>query len=151
MQPGSYLGDCAPIIPGESLEGAERAKAESPLLAEFRDSAARNGYDPLLAQSMVQYGIVVHYVQNDAGERRFVSDDDYKRLTEQGWKPVEGVRNPVDGPNELLTVNAEEAQKLGLSKGQYASPDALASALGTNVIATLEPSGGEQIIAFLSS
>jgi membrane-bound serine protease (ClpP class) len=151
MQPGSFVGDCAPIIPGQSLEGAERAKAESPLLAEFRDSAVRNGYDPLLAQSMVQYGIVVHYVENGEGEKRFVTDDDYKRLIEDGWKAVEGVRNPVDGPNELLTVNADEAQRLGLCRGQYVSADALANALGMNVLATLEPSGGEQIIGFLSS
>jgi len=151
MQPGSFLGDSAPIVPGGSLEGAERAKAESPLLAEFRDSAMRNGYDPLLAESMVQYGIVVHYVENEAGERRFVNATEYERLIKEGWKPVEGVRNPVDGPNELLTVNADEAQKLGLSKGQFPTAEALAEALGLKVLATLQPSGGEQIIAFLSN
>ena len=37
----------------ESLGKTERAKAESPILQEFRDSAARNGYDPLLARAMV--------------------------------------------------------------------------------------------------
>jgi membrane-bound serine protease (ClpP class) len=151
MQPGSFIGDCAPIVPGQQIEGAERAKIESPLLAEFRDSAARNGYDPLLAQSMVQYGMVVHYIENGSGERRFVSDADYDRLLKEGWKPVEGVRNPVDGPNELLTVNADEAEKLGLSRGQHRTPQSLADDRGLLVIATLRPGGGENIIGFLSS
>jgi membrane-bound serine protease (ClpP class) len=151
MQPGSFIGDCAPIVPGQQIEGAERAKIESPLLAEFRDSASRHGYDPLLAQSMVQYGMVVHYVESDSGQRRFVSDADYERLLKEGWKPVEGVRNPVDGPNELLTVNADEAEKLGLSKGQHRTPQSLADDRGLIVIATLRPGGGENIIGFLSS
>lgn len=151
MQPGSFLGDCAPIVPGETIEGAERAKIESPLLAEFYDSAQRNGYDPLLAQSMVQYGRVVHYIVNDQGERRFVNDNDYERLTKEGWRPVEGVPNPVDGPEELLTVNADVARRLGLSRGEAESAVELAQAQNLILTATLEPSGGEMIIAFLSS
>lgn len=151
MEGGSYIGDCAPIIPGEKLEGAERAKAEGPILAEFRDSAQRNGYDPLLAESMVQYGKVVHYVVNDAGERRFVDAATYEKLTAEGWKPVEGLRNPIDGPEELLTINADEAGKLGLSRGQFRSPEALAEALGLEVIATLQPGSGEQVVAFLNN
>src|SRR5450432_1031779 len=52
MQPGALLGDCAPITISESglqtMGAAERAKMESPILEDFSDSAARNGYDPLL-------------------------------------------------------------------------------------------------------
>lgn len=151
MQPGSFLGDCAPIVPGQKLEGAERAKIESVLLAEFRDSATRNHYDPLLAESMVQFGLVVHYIENASGERRFVNAADYTGMTEGGWKPVSGLRNPVDGPNELLTVNAAEAGLLGLSRGQYVSAEALASSRGLNILQTLEPSGGEVIIGFLNN
>ena len=40
----------------QELGDAERAKAESPILQEFRDSAARNGYDPLLSRAMVTVG-----------------------------------------------------------------------------------------------
>ena len=68
MEPGSYIGDSAPIVMDSSgglqkLEGAERAKAESPILADFHDSAVKNGYDPLLAEAMVSYGRVVHWVE----------------------------------------------------------------------------------------
>ena len=55
MSPGSQLGDCAPIIFDtggriEPLPAAERAKEQSPILADFAESAARNGYDPLVAR-----------------------------------------------------------------------------------------------------
>src|SRR4051812_16576132 len=61
MQPGSMIGDSAPISIGAgggmvTLGETERAKAESPILADFRDSAAKNGYDPLLAEAMVSVG-----------------------------------------------------------------------------------------------
>ena len=39
MAPASLTGDCAPIVPGQNLAPTERAKALSPILEEFRDSA----------------------------------------------------------------------------------------------------------------
>jgi membrane-bound serine protease (ClpP class) len=68
MQPGSYVGDSAPIALDsggglQKLEGAERAKIESPILADFHDSAVRNGHDPLLAEAMVSYARVVRWVE----------------------------------------------------------------------------------------
>src|SRR3954452_11777060 len=68
MEPGSYIGDSAPIVMDSSgglqtLGKAERAKAESPILADFRDSAVKNGYDPILAEAMVSYGKVVRWVE----------------------------------------------------------------------------------------
>lgn len=59
MEPGSQIGDCAPIVYSQdgtlqTLGTAERAKAESPILADFRDSARRNGYDPALIETMVK-------------------------------------------------------------------------------------------------
>src|SRR5687767_12394038 len=58
MTPSATLGDCAPIqahpMGGmQSLGDTERAKAESPVLADLEESAQRNGYDPLLARAMV--------------------------------------------------------------------------------------------------
>src|SRR4051812_14116559 len=126
MEPGSYVGDSAPIVMDSSgglakLEGAERAKAESPILADFHDSAVKNGYDPLLAEAMVSYGRVVHWVERvelkptgeicippkegAALERRFVNADEFARLTKDGWREVHeaGVPAPIDGPDTLLT------------------------------------------------
>src|SRR5687767_6047934 len=58
MAPNSFIGDSAPIMMTsdgglQSLGETERAKAESPILADFYSSAVRNGYDPLLTASMV--------------------------------------------------------------------------------------------------
>src|SRR5690349_17488988 len=98
MEPGSYVGDSAPIVmsPGgglQKLEGAERAKAESPILADFHDSAVKNGHDPLLAEAMVSYGRVVHWVEKPgqgaaAPERRFVSAEQFADLGKDGWREV---------------------------------------------------------------
>jgi len=81
MQPGSRIGDCAPIVMRsdgslEALPPAERAKFESPVLADFRESARQNGYDPLMAEAMVSVGRIVYYIQNETGERRFVNKED---------------------------------------------------------------------------
>src|SRR4051794_32732354 len=127
MEPGATIGDCAPIVYRtdgtlEGLPAAERAKAESPILSDFRDSASRNGYDLLLAEAMVSVDRVVHYVSNEAGEKRFIDDADYKKLITEGWKPVTGVRDPLDTAAELLTLSSDQATKVGLSKSEFNAP-----------------------------
>jgi membrane-bound serine protease (ClpP class) len=130
---------------------AERAKAESPILSDFRDSASRNGYDPLLAEAMVSVDRVVHYVANDAGEKRFVDDPTYKKLIDEGWKPVSGVRDPLDNSSELLTLSSDQATKVGLSKAELPAPEALASARNLNIVTTLAPGAGDAIVEILAS
>src|SRR5687768_9271986 len=85
MVPVATMGDCAPIAidPAGSLAplpAAERAKAESPILTDFRDSATSNGYDPLLALAMVSVERAVHWVENAEGQRKFVDAEGYKQL-----------------------------------------------------------------------
>jgi membrane-bound serine protease (ClpP class) len=157
MEPNSKLGDCAPIVVNsagsglESVGAAERAKMESPILADFYDSAVRNGYDPTLVQSMVSVGRIVHWIENDSGERKFVDGAIYDSMVKQGWKPVAGVRDPIDSADELLTVWPDLALKLGLAKAIEPSPEVLAQARGFTIVDTLSPSAGEAIIALLSS
>ena len=157
MAPSAMIGDSAPISIGagggmQPMGDAERAKAESPILEDFYESAVKNGYDPQLTQAMVQVGRTVHWVENPAdGQRKFVDENQYKTLTGDGWKPVEGVRDPVDTANTLLTVTTDLAQKLGLARGVAASPEALASDRGLTVAATLVPSGGERLISWLDN
>lgn len=156
MGPGATLGDSAPIAASGdgiiNLSTAERAKAESPILADFYESAVRNGYDPLLVQSMVSVGRVVHWVQSpDGGQRKFVTGEDYAKLTADGWTPVPGVRDPVDGPDTLLTVGTDEAVKLGLASGTAPSAEALAASLNLPIIAAFEPGAGERALALLSN
>jgi membrane-bound serine protease (ClpP class) len=156
MSPSALMGDSAPISMGagggmEEMAPAERAKAESPILEDFYSSAQKNGYDPLLTEAMVSVGRAVHWIEkSDTQERRFVNADDYKTLTAEGWKPVEGVRNPIDAPDTLLTVHSDLAIKLGLAKGIAASADALAAERGYTVVANLFPGTAERWVGFLS-
>ena len=69
MAPGTMMGDSAPIMVSpegglQNLGATERAKAESPVLADFLDSAERNGHDPLLAEAMVRIGPALYLVEN---------------------------------------------------------------------------------------
>ena len=157
MAPSSALGDCAPIVFDttgrlEPLPDTERAKQESPILDEFRDSARRNGYNPLLAEAMVEVQKSVYLVQNSAGQYRAVDEPEYKKLTAQGeWKPAPDFDNPIDGPTSLLTVHPREAKALGLSRGEASSAQALASKLGERVIADLTPGFGEKLVELLNN
>src|SRR5690348_3993849 len=110
MAPESALGDCAPIVFDtggrlQPLPTAERAKQESPILAEFDDSARKNGYSPLVAEAMVDVSRTVYLIQNPAGEFKAVNEQEHKQLTGGGeWKDAPGFRVPLDGPDTLLTV-----------------------------------------------
>ena len=155
MAPGALLGDCAPIAMKsdggvETLGDTERAKSESPILADFRDSAQRNGYNPLLVSSMVSVKIAVHWVQSPAGEERFVDAREYEQLTKEGWIQIKDpdVPTPVDSDTALLTVNSTEAAKLGLSK-QHSTIDALAKATNLAVLRTFAPHWGDSIVEWL--
>jgi membrane-bound serine protease (ClpP class) len=103
MSPSSATGDCAPIVPGMSLAPTERAKALSPILAEFRDSAQTNGYDYALFQAMCVLGVEVYLVEkNDgSGERRLVNQVDYAVMVQgqatQEVAPQGGSASPTSG------------------------------------------------------
>lgn len=154
MSPGATIGDAAPIsvTPTGGLQGlgaAERAKVESPLLADFYDSAVENNHDPLLAEAMVAVGRVVYWVEGPGGERRFVDEQEYAELTKAGWKAVPGVPSPIDRADTLLTVHTELATRIGLADGTAASAAALAAERGMAVVADLSPGGGEKFVNFL--
>jgi membrane-bound serine protease (ClpP class) len=79
MAPAAATGDCAPIIPGKELSPTERAKALSPLLAEFRANAHANGYDYVLFHAMCELGVKVFMVEHlETGQRRLVNQIDYE-------------------------------------------------------------------------
>jgi len=106
MARASVLGDCGVILggptgPQEVPEGI-RAKAESPVLEQFRDSAAKHGYDALLCESMVVKEIEVYWVENtETGEKRFINADDKEKLLEGDRKTtILGVEFPSSGKRE---------------------------------------------------
>lgn len=156
MTPVAMLGDCAPIARAadgslQSLPPAERAKLESPIAADFRESALRNHHDPLLAEAMVDVNVVVYWLEDPStGDRRFVDQANYDKLTAEGWKPVEGAPNPVDRADRLLTVDTKLAMKIGLASGQASGADQLAASRNLNVITTLRSGFGEAAIAWFN-
>ena len=79
MSSSSATGDCAPIVPGMNLQPTERAKALSPILEEFRDSAQVNGYDYALFQAMCVLNVELYLVEraDGLGELRLVNQVDY--------------------------------------------------------------------------
>lgn len=158
MAPGTMIGDCAPIMASpegglQTLGATERAKVESPVLADFLDSAQRNHHDPQLAEAMIRLGPALYLLENAERQHQIVTADEYDRLAkdEPQWKTPEGVRNPVRPKDTLLTVTDQTAEKLGLSAGTFATIDQLAAARSLQVIANLRPSSGDRLIALLSS
>jgi membrane-bound serine protease (ClpP class) len=159
MAASAQLGDCAPITLRDdgslqTMGETERAKSESPILAEFRDSALRNGYDPLLAQSMVSMKIVVRWVQApDSEKRRFVDEKEFESLTKDGWTEVHetDVPTPVDSDTTLLTVSGKTAAKLGLASAVAPNVNALAQTRNYSVFASYAPGAGDKLIEWLNN
>jgi membrane-bound serine protease (ClpP class) len=155
MEPASLIGDVGVIMMGQTIEGdTERAKSESPVLAEFDDSATRNGHDRTMVMSMVQLIRTAYYIENiQTGERKFVERADFESLTtgeSPAWKSVEGVPVPLDSETTLLTMGDDLARRVGLSKGTFADADALARDRGLAIRKTLEASAGERLVGWLS-
>jgi len=138
MNSSGTIGDCAPILGnGASMAPEERAKATSPVLAEFQDSAKKNGYDPTLLSAMVVSTIEIHEVHNAAtGETRFVDTPAKDKLLaeeipapggakERPWKFVQ----TVDSATQLLTITAPTALRMGISKATINDEAALRTAL----------------------
>jgi membrane-bound serine protease (ClpP class) len=175
MSPASSIGDCAPIMVAptgiQELGQTERAKAESPILQEFRDSASRNGYDPLLSRAMVTVGEEVWWLErlDDPPTRKFVTGDDKKKLVDDAdpndlvWRLVESytlpgsgksihVPQPVDRAGELLTMSQYDAVAYGFAKGIARDTAELTEKLELDrAPALFDKSGWEQFAAWLNS
>ncbi len=79
--PEATFGDAAPVTPFGPLPAAERAKIESPLLAELTDEARRHHYDERLVQAFVSVGIELWMLRDPAtGEVVFVDRAEYQRV-----------------------------------------------------------------------
>jgi membrane-bound serine protease (ClpP class) len=156
MSENATLGDCAPIefkTDGTvtPLQPTERAKTNSPILADFQDSAVRNHHNPLLAAAMVDLNVVVYWMQSPDGERKFVGQEEHDQLLGAGWKPVDGAPNPIDSANTLLTVGTAEAVQIGLASGKASTAENLAEQRGLSISQTLESGFGESVFALLNA
>jgi membrane-bound serine protease (ClpP class) len=156
MAPSATLGDSAPIALSSGgglnpLPPTERAKIQSPILADFDDSAARHGYDPALVEAMVVVDHIVYWVQDAGGNRRFVAPAERTELLAKGWSDVPGVAQPIDSAERLLTVHTRQAIQFGLASGQSASAQALAAERHLQIVGTFAPSAGDAVVNALGS
>ena len=167
---GGAIGDCAPILMQGELEGVKREKGESFLRAEFRDSATRNGYNLLLAQSMVTMDISVYQIRHkETGEVKYVDKrgvrerTDFDPRVEELGKvlPKEGesvrrkqeweyVKTVVDS-TKLLTMTDSEAVEYGFAKLIVQSDQEVLDYLGADSWEIWEWSWGEAAVGFLNS
>ncbi len=108
MSRASLAGDCAPILPGQSLAPTERAKALSPLLAEFRANAQDNYSGPTISDyalfhAMCVLGIEVYQVRHKlTGETRLVSQADYEIMV-NGMSPIDASKLGTAANSSALT------------------------------------------------
>src|SRR3954467_3826661 len=122
MVPNAVIGDCAPITISSTGDVVGAAKALSPVLDDFRDSAHRNGYDAKVVEAMVRVEPVIYLIENEQGVRKGVDADEFKKLTADGaWKATAGIHQPIDWPDTLLTVSTNTALLLGLAKQEAGS------------------------------
>ncbi len=110
--PDAMFGDAAPITALGPMPATERAKVESPLLAEVIDSARRQRYDEQLMQAFVSVGIELWMLkQRDGRAVVFVNRQEYESI--YGHPPPESlpaIAPPDDGTevevHPLLTMLA---------------------------------------------
>ena len=110
---GGMFGDAAPInAMGVPLPDSERAKIESPILAEVIDSARRNHYDERLVEAFVSVGVELWLIQSiDTGETICVNAREYEMLfgesPPQYFTPISTIDSsqqsftPFFQPNEI--------------------------------------------------
>lgn len=109
MAPAAQTGDCAPIVPGMNLSPTERAKAFSPIAAEFKNSAATNGYTYATFHAMCVLGVELYLIEHpDTGERLVVNQADYAVMVKGDLAASAGI--PID----LASNNSANAPGSGL-------------------------------------
>ncbi|NOX59494.1 MAG: hypothetical protein GXP29_11645 [Planctomycetes bacterium] len=185
MSTASTIGDCGVILGGPTgpseVPEQLRAKAESPVIEEFRDSAARGDYDPLLCEAMVVKERVVFWIEHiETGERRFVSEDEKIKLVggtrredsfakvddnerEYEWRLVESyvdivsgksvkISQPVVPATELLTMRQSKAAAFGFNKAICSSESDLQTRYSlAGSLSTLTSSWSESLTSWLTS
>ena len=96
--PDAMFGDAAPITSLGPLPATERAKVESPLLAEVVDEARRHHYDERRVQAFVSVGVELWLLQDrETGEAVFVDPPEFERM--YGSPPPESL-TPITPPDD---------------------------------------------------
>ena len=179
MAKSSRIGDSQVIfgtpMGAEGIPDDLKAKANTPVLAEFRASAKRNGYSRIMCEAFVLPEREVWWLEHiDTGEREFVfREEKLDRLGDAGvfgdesaesgeWKLVKEyydpvldvdleVHQPIVSDSELLEMSAGEAQAYGFSKGVVQDQDELRARYALSDVSVIEPTWSEGLAGWMTS
>ncbi len=119
VSPNARIGDCQPIMVGpqgvQAIPDDVKAKMKAPVLTEFRDSAKKRGYDPLLCLAMIEPQREVFWVERIGPdgkvlERRFVDRAERDRLF--GLTGEEATEAPETRTKETRTTKTVQGQEV---------------------------------------
>jgi len=130
MHPSATIGDAGPIVQGEdSLFRHAPEKVVSYLRGKVRGLAESTGHPPLLAEAMVDKNLTVYEVRNKkTGQKRLVTEDDYRDLTAGGEWEGELVDETEAGL--FFTVTGRRAAELGLAEATVEDLEGLKTRYG---------------------
>ncbi len=114
MLESTTIGDCAPIVMGDKLEGVEREKAESFTRAAFDRAAEANKYPQALLRAMVSVQIEVYRVRNlETGKDEFFESE---RLPKDPNEYDLENKELIVKDDEILTLTASKALEYGIAR-----------------------------------
>ncbi|MCH8193653.1 MAG: hypothetical protein IIA65_06515 [Planctomycetes bacterium] len=114
MRENTTIGDCAPIVMGDKLEGVEREKSESFVRATFDRAARANDYPQALLRAMVSMQIEVYQVKNiTTGVFEYFETKDLP--SDPNLYALDAKKLVVE-KDKLLTVDAAQAHAYGIAR-----------------------------------
>ncbi len=169
MRRTGVIGDAMPIMIGPEglveIPPKERGKFESAARGQVRVLAGRNGYDLAVCEAMVTITHELWLIRHaGTGELRIVEASEWRhRVTGAPPSTAPAAAAPsedsswqylrtLDGPDELVTLTAEEATFVGLAAAVADSLEALGERYGLAGPADiLEDNWSERLVTFLTS
>ncbi len=167
MAPRAIIGDAMPIYFSPDgklmpLPEAERAKAESPALAEVRSQAVDNGYNTELCEAMITVKREIWLIRNlKTSELQLINADknnwrtkainapkQKKAPTDATWEFIA----IVDAADKLATLNSREAIRFGFSQHEFETQADLEKHYNiTTPAVLLSDTWSESLVAWLGS
>lgn len=152
MKPGTTIGDCAPISISDGSPKMLGEKFQSPIRAQFRALAKRNGYPEALAEAMVTPEKKVYQLVMKDGKRMFMDSRAYDDMSKAEKAQVIKRRTIVPA-GELLTMDDTEAHELGFSMMSVSSVNELLNRLGIRNYkrVSINESWSESMVRYIDS
>lgn len=149
MKPGSAIGDCEPILPGNGGYVTAGEKIQTVLKERFRTFAKTNGYPEDLSQAMVSSKLKIYrVVEKASGNINFFRSENWDILEDDEKAKFEN-RKIVCHQDELLTLSDSEAQDLGFSFGTFKTSDDLLEYLNyTESAEVVDVNETEEVVEF---